>query len=236
MNTTNCYYAFVLAILVSVWTGESQVPKKQFIKKEFDSIQYSKFETNKRIPSEIRAQVLTALSYYPELKDTKITFRFRKRTTPLSSRPRLLSIFKKAKNRNYVITISTKSNATLAPILFYNLPYNAQIGVLGHELGHISEYQEMKMWQLGGLIFKMLNSKYIDQFEYNTDLISINHGLGYQLYDWSTYVRAALGISEWRGASDDYSSDGNVITKQRYMNPLTIQSFMDSNDLYKGIR
>lgn len=45
MNTTNCYYAFVLAILVSVWTGESQVPKKQFIKKEFDSIQYSKFET-----------------------------------------------------------------------------------------------------------------------------------------------------------------------------------------------
>lgn len=232
MNATNPFYAFVLAILVSVWSGKAQVPKKQFIKKKFDSILYSKFETNKRIPFEIRAQVLTALSFYPELKDAKITFRFRKRRTPLSSRPRLLGIFKKAKNRNYVITISTKSNASLVLILFNNVPYNAQIGVLGHELGHISEYQEMKMWQLGGLIFKMFNSKHIDKFEYNTDLISIKHGLGYQLFDWSTYVRAALGIPEWRGASDDYSSDGNVEPKQRYMNPETIKSYILSNDIY----
>lgn len=232
MKASSCLYSFVLAILVSVWSGRAQIPKKQFIRKDFDSVEFSKFETNKRIPNKIRAQVLTALSYYPELSDANVDFRFRKRRTPLTSRPRFLSMFKKAKNRDYVITISTKSNATLSPILFYNLPYNAQIGVLGHELGHISEYHGMKMGQLIGLIFKLLDSKYIDQFEYNTDSIAINHGLGYQLYDWSTYVRAALGVREWRGASDDYSPDRKGISKQRYMNPKTIDSFILSNDIY----
>lgn len=232
MKASSCLYSFVLAILVSVWSGMAQVPKKQFFRKEFDSIKLSKFETNKKIPNEIRAQVLTALSYYPELNDAKVDFRIRKRITPLASRPRFLSIFKKTNNRKYVITISTKSNAKLSPILFYNLPYNAQIGVLGHELGHISAYHVMKIGQLISLIFKMLDSKYIDQLEYNTDFITINHGLGYQLYDWSTYVRTALGVPEWRGVSDDYSPHQKVIQKQRYMNPKTIEHFILSIPIY----
>ncbi len=131
-----------------------------------------------------------------------------------------------------MITISTKSNKKLAPILFFNLPYNAQIGVLGHELGHITAYDTMHTGQLLTLIFKLLSSKYTDEFEFNTDRIGINHGLGYQLYDWSQYVRSALDIPEWRGADDFYSSNDKKVTKQRYMNPETIEKYIQTMDFY----
>lgn len=219
-------------ILLSISNAKAQAPIKNFNRNGFDAGQYSDFAANKKLPEAIQSQVLRALSFYPELKNVHIIFRFRKRRTPLSSRPQVLSTFKKRKNRKYVITISTKSNKKLAPILFFNLPYNAQIGVLGHELGHITEYDTMRTGQLLTLIFKLLNPKYTDEFEFNTDLIGINHGLGYQLYDWSEYVRSALDIPEWRGAYDDYSVKQRALTKQRYMNPQTIEKFMESNSIY----
>jgi len=217
---------------LSISNAKAQVPIEKFDRMNFDAGQYSKFATNKKIPEAIQSQTLRALSFYPELKNARIIFRFRKRRTPLSSRPQLLSTFKKRKNRKYVITISTKSNKKLAPILFLNLPYNAQIGVLGHELGHIAEYDTMRTGQLITLIFKLFSSKYTDKFEFNTDLIGINHGLGYQLYDWSQYIRSALDIREWRGAFDDYTGKQMALTKQRYMNPQTIEKFMESNSIY----
>lgn len=207
----------------------AQTPVKQFMASEYNNDLYSIYRNDKRIPDEIKEQALIALSFYPELENRHITFRFRKRKTPLSSRPRLFSLFKRKKNRRYVITISTKTTSRLAPILFVNLPYNAQIGVLGHEIGHIVEYNQKKNIQIMGLAFKMLNSKYINGFEFNTDRIAIEHGLGYQLYDWSSYVRKALNIEEWKGAA------GTSSTNQRYMNPETIEKEMGMYSIYKEI-
>lgn len=228
-----CFYAMVFSFFLFLGIGSAQTPIKQFNEQDFDSAQFSNLANNKNIPGQIRPQVLTALSFYPELEDVKIMFRFRKRITPLSSRPQVISTFKKIKNRTYVITISNKSNKRLSPILFKNLSYNAQIGVLGHELGHIVEYNKMNTGQLLGLILKLLNSKYTDQFEFNTDLTSINHGLGHQLYDWSSYVRTALDINEWRGASDSNYSNQKILDNQRYMNPKTILSYIHGNPIYK---
>lgn len=222
----------LILFLLSISNAKAQVPIRNFEGKVFDADQYAEFAANKKIPEAIKSQTLRALSFYPELKNVHIIFRFRKRRTPLSSRPQVLSTFKKRKNRKYVITISTKSNKNLDPILFFNLPYNAQIGVLGHELGHITEYDTMRTGQLLTLIFKLFNSQYTDEFEFNTDLIGIEHGLGYQLYDWSQYVRSALDIPEWRGADDFYSSNDEKVTKQRYMNPKSIEKFMESNSIY----
>jgi hypothetical protein len=228
-------YGFFL-LLLSISNAKAQVPIKNFDDKVFDADQYSEFILNKNIPEGIESQALRALSFYPELRNTHIIFRFRKRRTPLSSRPQVLSTFKKKKNRKYVITISTKSNKKLEPILFSNLPYNAQIGVLGHELGHITEYDTMHTGQLINLIFKLFNSQYTDEFEFNTDLIGINHGLGYQLYDWSKYVRSALDIPEWRGADDFYSSNDQEVIKQRYMNPQTIERYILLNTIYSNFK
>ena len=138
----NRHFLLFLGTLLGVLVVRGQNPVKEFQRDSvFNEAHFLEFTKRKKIPEDIKAQVLTALSFYPELKDTKLSIRFRKRTTPLTSRPRIFSIFRKKKNRAYVITISTKSKTRLAPILFKNLPYNAQIGVLGHELGHIAYYK-----------------------------------------------------------------------------------------------
>lgn len=228
-------YALAIIWVVSGSAATAQMPVKHFDKYGFDASHYKSFETNKDIPDPIRAQALIALSYYPELKEVPIVFRFRKRKTPLASRPRLFSTLKKKGNRSYVITISCMSRARLSPILFVNLPYNAQIGVLGHELGHISAYHNMELLELPGLIFKLASSEYVDRFEFNTDLISIRHGLGFQLYEWSSYVRSALNISEWKGVAVDYNTGEESLNDQRYMNPQTIAKYMQSMVLYQEL-
>ena len=225
---------FLFLLLYTV--GYGQIPKKQFNESDFDLGQYSEFTANKIIPIDLTSQVLVALSFYPQLSTTKIIFRNRDRKTPLSSRPSIWSILKKKENRTYIITISSLSSKKLTPILYSNLPYNTQIGVLGHELAHISDYGTKNNWQLLSLFLKLIRSKNVDKFEYRTDRSCIAHGLGYQLYAWSKYVRQKLQIPEWRGEPDRNYKKRKISQPQRYMNPFTIECYMDSYDLYKNIR
>ena len=212
-----------MVFLYAFW-AHGQVPKEHFDEAAFNSGAYLDFATQKKYPKQIEKPLLTALSYYPELKDTKIIFRLKKRNTPLTSRPRFFHVFKGKKKRVYVITISTKTLKTFEPILFHNLPYNAQIGVLAHELGHIVTYKQKSSFQILGIALKLLNAKFVDRFEYETDHIAIQHGMGHQLFGWSVFVRKALKIEEWNGISNN----GN----ERYMNPQTIQRHMQSLERY----
>lgn len=210
--------------LLLVVVANGQVPRERFEKASFKLADHSSYASQKKFPKELEKQILTVLAYYPELGDTKIIFRRKKRKTPLTSRPRFFDVFKGKNKRAYVITISTKTKATISPILFDNLSYNAQIGVLAHELGHIVTYKQKSSFEIMGIAFKLLNAKFVDHFEYETDLIAIQHGMGHQLFGWSVFVRKALKIEEWNGISNK----GN----ERYMNPETIKQHMDSLNLY----
>jgi len=218
--------------LTLITKSVAQEPIIEFIKADFDHSKYAQNEVNKEIPLSIKSQALIALSFYPELKNTKIIFRFKKGNTPLTSRPRVWSTFKKASNRTYIITISRKSNKRLSPILFSNLPYNAQIGVLGHELGHIMDYNTKSTGQILGVLFDRISAKKINRSELNIDRICIDHGLGHQLLAWSTYVRKALNIDEWNGASN-YFSNKNDKLNQRYMSPKAIQLAIKEHPFYQ---
>ncbi len=234
LNKSSLYFC-IFFCLIGCLNSQAQKPVKVFSEIDFnDSL--NSYEKNKKIPESIRRQALTALSFYPELKTTKLIFRLRKRKTPLTSRPRIFSVFRKKSKRPYVITISIKSSKRLTPIVFNNLPYNAQIGVLGHELGHIAYYKDKQSLKILGLTFKLLNSNFVDEFEYNTDAITIQHGLGYQLYDWSVFVRKALEIEEWKGAAKISSEASWDSINQRYMNPKTIQHFISENPIYKTLK
>ena len=107
--------------------------------------------------------------------------------------------------------------------------YNQQICVLGHELSHVSDYSNtgfLKMCSFLGIqIFSKLQ---VDKFEARTDKICIDHGLGFQLLDWSRAVRLKLYIKNWRGANNFE----RVSVKERYLNPETIQELINQNKLY----
>lgn len=184
---------------------------------------------NKNLPNDFEKQALIALSYFPELEDVKIRFRTKNKTTPLTTRPSFTGMFRSAKKRTYIITISKKSISYLDTILLQNLSYNAQIGVLGHELCHVSDFINKGFGSMCQVAFGHFSKKYVDRFEFNTDRACINHGLGYQLLAWSINVRENLKSSSWLGAAT-LPPDA---TSERYMNPSTIESILPTNPLYQ---
>jgi predicted SprT family Zn-dependent metalloprotease len=224
------YEIYIFAILLIIL---SQQAVSQVIRKEFSSNDTINFEVlktefgqNKTIPKEFEKQILVALSFYSELRNTKIVFKVKKSIVPLASRPTFWSVFKRRKNRTYKIMISSKTIGFLTPILLKNLSYNAQIGVLGHEIAHIAEYIHKNSWQIIGMGFGQLSGKYIDKFEYATDMRCIEHGLGYQLLAWSMQVREKLQLKEWKNVSAKSSSE-------RYMNPDTIEKYIKESKKYQ---
>jgi hypothetical protein len=191
----------------------------------------STFGTNKTIIKDFETQTLIALSYFPELKDNKIKFRLKNRTTPLATRPTFFSLCRSAKKRTYVVTISKQSNAEVDTITLKNLSFNAQIGVIGHELSYVSDYLNRGFLKLNCIGLDIIFSKKrIDTLEFNTDMSCINHGLGFQLLDWSINVRENLNRPNWLGAVN-LNAD---IKSERYMNPKTIINILETHPLYEG--
>jgi len=183
---------------------------------------------HKTIPSQYDTAIKIALLYFPELEKTKIKFRIKKQASPLSARPSIFAIFRKASKRKYLITISNSSSSKFSSIHLSNLSFNAQIGVIGHELSHISDYNTRRGIYFLNLMCMQLSKNKMDQFEYNTDMRCIEHGLGYQLLSWSQEVRQKLNLSHWKGIKR-LKEQG----KERYMNPESILLALNKNADYK---
>lgn len=177
---------------------------------------------NKIIPNSFKSIIGIALTRYPELLNTHIVFKVKNKLTPLAARPKIWSVFLKPSKRKYIITISKKTINTFAPILLHNLSFNSQIGVMGHEISHISEYNSKRGWFFIGLLVKHFSKKQMDKFEYNTDKRCIEHGLGYQLLSWSAEVREKLKLTKWGGSQNPDAEN------ERYMNPETIIKTMNT--------
>ncbi len=205
----------------------SQKPYKEFYK---DSTEFylskNNYLANKIIPIEFKDAIHIALNFYPNLKATQIKFKIKKNKSPLTARPTIWAIFQKASKRKYIITLSNKTNLKLTPILFQNLSFNAQIGVIGHELAHIDFYNTKKGIYFIKLALLHLSKKSMDKFEFNTDKRCIESGLGYQLLNWSKEVREKLKLKQWGGSSMPTAK------KERYMNPETILKHIKNNPLY----
>ena len=191
-----------------------------------DSLQ--KFAVNKEIPEKYQRPILTALSHFPELKDVHIIFRIKKQYTPLTTKPDLASVFKRKNYRTYIITISNHTIDTLKRLLFQNLDFEEQLGVIGHELSHVVDFNSKNFPQTMGIGIGHFSKKYIDKMEYNTDRICIMHGLGQYLLAYSNHVRQTMHVHNWRGV--DYVNKGNGNGQyERYMNPETIEKYMSTD-------
>ena len=118
------------------------------------------------------------------------------------------------------------------PILLKNMDFNSQVGVIGHELSHISDFISKNSFGLMRVGVGNLSQKFLDRFEYRTDSICIAHGLGYQLLSWSIFVRKALHYQNWDGADN---IDKGPMVRERYMNPLTIKRRISNLPMYQQL-
>jgi hypothetical protein len=145
------------------------------------------------LPLGFELPALRALSHYPELQGLRIVFRYERNKTAHSSRPRIWSVGRRPHRRCYLIAISTDVPDFFEPGMLKNLPYNAQIGVLGHELAHTCQYLGMRTGALlrEGIRYQT-RAAHVQTVEHHTDSIAIRHHLGYQLRTWSGQVRPLL--------------------------------------------
>lgn len=150
-----------------------------------------KFKHNKHIPKVIERNVLIALSHYPELEHTTINFVFKKniKGSVMQAQPLLSSVFKGRDERGYQINISAMLKLMHSAVPIHQLPDNIMIGWIGHELGHVMDYeQRSNIGLLGFGISYLLSKTYRIQGETTADTFAVNHGLGQYIIETKNFI------------------------------------------------
>lgn len=140
---------------------------------------------NKEFLPKVELQALIALSYYPELKNVRIKFKRKRLKTTMAARPSFGSVFKSRKNRVYVIYLNDFPDVDVP---FDSTSFNAQVGIIGHELAHIIDYESMSKKELIGLAFKYRKKAFRAKMEAETDIRTIYRGLGWQVWAFEKFV------------------------------------------------
>jgi hypothetical protein len=213
-------YKNIFFLLIIMFPFISEAANKETT---IDSLK--EFGNKKEIPPQFEKPILIALSHFPELKNVHIVFRIKKAYSGLTTKPNFAGVFKRKDRRTYIITISNETIDTLKPLLLQNLTFEQQVGVIGHELSHVVDFNSKNFPQTIGVGIGHISKKYLDKMEFNTDRICIQHGLGKYLLAYSKHVRETMHVHNWRGS--DYVNKGNGNGKyERYMNPETIEKTM----------
>ncbi|MFN5706252.1 MAG: hypothetical protein ACK45U_10410 [bacterium] len=152
------------------------------------------FGQHKNFVDKVELPALIALSFFPELKSTYITFEYRKIKTTMSTRPHIGQFL--LRNRTYVIYINSHAKE-IGGVSFDELGLQEQIGIIAHELSHIVDYQNRKSFSMlkCGFYYSFFE-KYHRSLERSTDMLVIQKGLAHQLYAFSNYVLNKSSASE----------------------------------------
>jgi hypothetical protein len=191
---------FLLTILVSQRVNAQHqifdpVPTPEWIEEKIDSLR-SELLINKKVPADYEHSILAALLFYPDLREANINFKRRAITTTMAALPRASGIFRTRENRRYSIIINHKKNKRKAPLL-RNIPFEARVGVMGHELGHIVDYNRKSFVQIiGSGIAYLVSNGFKRNLEHKIDRIAINRGLGHELYAFRLYIEEEAKTTE----------------------------------------
>ena len=105
--------------------------------------------SNKGLPSGFEKAALVAYSAYPELQNVKIDMELTQSGAPMESNFSLWTLFGSKSKRQYRILLNNAQNTRFDPILLRELPFDAQVGILAHELGHVAYYHRHSTLQIG---------------------------------------------------------------------------------------
>lgn len=155
--------------------------------------------TNKIIPDSILKEVRIALSFYPELKDTPIEFRFKKKIQKsfMQAQPQFSGLVKKRGNRSYFVFISESFHIENEEFEISEIPSDVLIGWIGHELGHIMDYQQRTGFNMIAFGIRYLTSKrFIQEAERSADTFAVNHGMGDYILATKDFILNHSHLSE----------------------------------------
>lgn len=179
--------------------------------------------SNKIIPESIYDEALTALSHYPELRNTPIIFQFKdaiKKST-MQAQPLWSSFFKSRKNRGYIILISKQVQIDQEQLSIHEIPSDVMIGWLGHELGHVMDYRDRT--GLGMIFFGikyLFSSAHIKEVERAADTFAIEHGMGHYILKTKNFILDHANISEKYKAK----------LRKLYMSPEEVMHLINKED------
>jgi hypothetical protein len=183
--------------------------------------------TDKHIPKVLSKEIITALSFYPELAQTPISFKFRRRIrgSVMQAQPIIGSFF--TGRRKYQINISALFTLTHAAVPIHQLPSEILIGWIGHELGHIMDYENRNT--LGMIRFGvgyLLSSKFVRKAEKVADTYAVNHGLGRYIIATKHYILDHTSLPEKykRKIARLYLSPDDIVEQVRILEVKVAES------------
>jgi hypothetical protein len=188
----------------------------------------AKVGPDKDLLADFEMAALVALSQYPELKEVKIEMVATQKNAPLESNFKWITLFGPKNERVYRVFINDNKQSKYGPYLLRNLPFNAQVGILAHEFGHVAYYEERSTLELIGFgALYLFNSEFRAAHERSTDLMPVYHGLGWQIADYAHYVRSCPACLPF------YEEFGENMMDKYYRTDLEIKAELMVHRLYK---
>ncbi len=153
---------------------------------------------NKILAPGYEVQSALALTAFPELEEVSIEFVMTDYGAPMESSVDPWSLIGLRRNRKYQILLNDATGSFFDPILLRNLPFDAQVGILAHELGHTVYYHNLNLLEFAqwGLCYAMDND-FRAKHERSTDLMPVLYGLGHQIYQYAYFVRKDSSCAEF---------------------------------------
>jgi hypothetical protein len=175
---------------------------------------------NKGLPKGFEIAAAIAYSAFPELKDVPIEMILTPDGAPMEATPVIKSLFSLTGGRKYQILLNDAENTHFDPILLRSLPFDAQVGILAHELGHIVYYEDLNIFAFAkwGLMY-LTSDDFVATHERSTDLMPIYHGLGNQIYQYAYFVRYDPSCREFYLNGKDFM-DKYYLTDQELLEEM----------------
>ncbi|AYN68919.1 hypothetical protein D1013_16805 [Euzebyella marina] len=150
-------------------------------------------------PKSIKAEAEKALSYYPELNQTSVNFKFKPNIpkSTMRAQPTFWSLFRSRKKRKYVVLISKRVKISDRIFLTEDIPEEIMVGWLGHELGHIMDYKNRSSWNLIWFGIKYsFSGAYIREAERAADTYAVSHGMADYILKTKSFILDNAEIEE----------------------------------------
>ncbi|WP_452228129.1 hypothetical protein [Lacinutrix sp. MEBiC02404] len=176
------------------------------------------------IPESIKDEIKTALSYYPDLKNTAINFEFKKniKKSTMQAQPSFGSVFRKKGKRSYNIYISETVNISGDILYTKDMPKEVIIGWIGHELGHVMDYRNRSNFNLIWFGVKyLLSDNHIAEAERSADTFAVKSGMEKYILITKNFILNQANIDE------KYIARIN----KYYLSPEEIMEIINQRDL-----